>query len=104
MRVCVSGAYSPHRDNARPRNLQGPFTLGQACRVSTLLGGHGSSGVISRSNEVKWGKHWCMDMKLGTVEGIGHTRLVAHVARPSGGQRSSRGQIRSNRVNVGVWA
>ena len=45
-----------------------------------------------------------MDMKLGTVVGIGHTRFAAHVARPSGGQRSSRGQIRSNRVNVGVWA
>ena len=55
-----------------------------------------------RSNEVKWGKHWCMDMKLGTVVGNGHTRFAAHVARPSGGQRSSRGQIRSNRVNVGL--
>ena len=44
-----------------------------------------------------------MDMKLGIVVGIGHTRFVAHIARLSGGQRSSRGQLRSNRVNVGVW-
>ena len=81
---------------------------------SKVIGGH------SRSNEVKWGKHWCMYMKLGTVVGIGHTRFAAHVARPSGGsgviQGSNKtefvfvsgskvigGHSRSNGVNIGVW-
>ena len=52
---------------------------------SKVIRGH------SRSNDVKWGKHWCMDMKLGTVVGIGLTRFAAHVARPSGGSEVIQG-------------
>ena len=75
--------------------------MGSILDPKNFEGGQRSSRGHPRSNEVKWGKHWYMDVKLGTVEGIGHTRLAAHVARPSGGSKVIQG---SNRVNVGVWA
>jgi len=50
-----------------------------------------------RSNEVKWGKHWCMDMKLGGWGQLWMPTILKVTSRSSG---VIQGQMRSNGVNM----
>ena len=53
-----------------------------------------------RPNEVKLGKRWCMDMKLGGWGQLMMPKILKVTLRSAG---AIQGQMRSNRVNVGVW-
>jgi len=53
-----------------------------------------------KSNEVKPGKRWCMDMKLG---GWGQLMMPINLKVTLRSAGVFQGQMRSNRVNVGVW-
>ena len=53
-----------------------------------------------KTKEVKWGKHWCMDMKLGGWGQLLMLKIVKVTSRSSG---VIQGQMRSKGVNIGVW-
>ena len=53
-----------------------------------------------RSNELKPGKRWCIDMKLGGWGQLMMPNILKVTLRPAG---VFQGEMRSNQVNVGVW-